>query len=183
MPWLGPPRASTWPQRREMAACAPPGASRIIPAKLNAAITRMIEISPTLRLRDDEVTIEYVRSPGPGGQNVNKVATAAQLRFRLAGSSLPSSVRERLAQLERKRVNRLGVLTLVAHTHRTQEANRREVLRKLAVAIQRAARPPRLRVATKPSRAAREKRLRAKKLRSQLKGSRSGGRGTRGQES
>ncbi|MCX6024744.1 MAG: alternative ribosome rescue aminoacyl-tRNA hydrolase ArfB [Chloroflexi bacterium] len=143
----------------------------------------MIDISPTLRLHDDEVTIDYVRSPGPGGQNVNKVATAAQLRFRLAGSSLPSPVRERLAHLERKRINRLGVLTLVAHTHRTQEANRREVLRKLAAVIQRAVRPPRPRVATKPSRAAREKRLRAKKLRSQLKDARSSRRGTRGQES
>jgi len=142
----------------------------------------MIEISPNLRLRDDEVTIEYVRSPGPGGQNVNKVATAAQLRFRLPGSSLPPPVRMRLAQLEGKRINRLGVLTLVAHTQRTQEGNRREVMHKLAVAILRAARPPRPRVATKPSRAAREKRLRAKKLRSQAKDLRNRVRRTRGQD-
>jgi len=131
--------------------------------------TAMIEINTTLRLRDDEVTIEYVRSPGPGGQNVNKVATAAQLRFHIAGSSLPAGVRARLAHLERTRVSRRGVLTLVAHTHRTQEANRREVMRKLAAAIERAARPPRTRVATKPSRASREKRLREKRLHSQTK--------------
>ncbi len=142
----------------------------------------MIEIGPGLRLRDDEVTIEFVRSPGPGGQNVNKVATAAQLHFHLAGSSLPPSVRARLADLEGKHVNRLGVLTLVARAHRTQEGNRREAMRKLAAAILRAARPPRPRVATKPSRSAREKRLRAKKLRSQTKGLRTNGRRTGGQD-
>ncbi len=129
----------------------------------------MIEINTTLRLPDDEVTIQYVRSPGPGGQNVNKVATAAQLRFHVAASSLPAAVRERLAKLERTRINRLGVLILVAHHYRTQEANRREVLARLAELIRRAARPPRPRVATRPTRASREKRLEAKKRRAQVK--------------
>jgi ribosome-associated protein len=129
----------------------------------------MIEINTTLRLRDDEVTIQYVRSPGPGGQNVNKVATAAQLRFHIASSSLPPAVRERLARLERTRINRNGVLTLVAHRHRRQEANRREVMARLAELIRRAAHPPRARVATRPTRASREKRLQSKKRRAQVK--------------
>jgi ribosome-associated protein len=116
----------------------------------------MIEISPVLRLPENEVTITFVRSPGPGGQNVNKVATAAQLRFHVARSSLPLAVRERLARTEHKRINRNGVLALVAHRHRTQEANRREVLSRLADLIRRAARPPRPRVATRPTRASRE---------------------------
>ncbi len=131
--------------------------------------TWMIEITPTLRLRDDEVTIQYVRSPGPGGQNVNKVATAAQLRFRIAASSLPPTVRERLARLERTRINRYGVLTLVARRHRTQEANRREVLARLVELIRRAARPPRPRVATRPTHASHEKRLQTKKRRALVK--------------
>ncbi len=129
----------------------------------------MIEISPTLRLRENEFTIEYVRSPGPGGQNVNKVATAAQLRFHVAASSLPLAVRERIDRLGHKRINRIGVLTLVAHRHRTQEANRREVLARLVDLIRRAARPPRPRVATHPTSASRERRLESKKRRARVK--------------
>jgi ribosome-associated protein len=112
---------------------------------------------------DKDLTWSFVRASGPGGQNVNKVATAAQLRFDLAGTdSLEPAVKQRLRALAGRRVGEDGVLLIVARNQRTQEGNRREALERLAELVRRARVPPKVRRATKPTRAARERRLEGK---------------------
>jgi ribosome-associated protein len=123
----------------------------------------MISITSHISIRDDELREEFVRASGPGGQNVNKVATAVQLYFDVRNSSLPSDVRERLIRLAGKRVNTEGMLILEAQQYRTQEQNREDARNRLIELIRRAATPPTPRHKTKPTRASKEKRLETKK--------------------
>ena len=119
-----------------------------------------LAVAAGLEIPDRELALSFVRSSGPGGQNVNKVATAAQLRFDLAGSLvLAPEVKARLRALAGRRLTGEGAVLLIARNHRTQEANRREAEQRLAELIRRALVAPRARKATRPTRAARERRL------------------------
>ena len=119
---------------------------------------------------ENELSISFVRSSGPGGQNVNKVATAAQLRFDVRNSpSLAEEVKERLARLAGSRMTQDGILVIEAKRFRTQEQNRADALERLAGFLERAARRPRVRHATRPSLAARVRRVEAKKIRGAVK--------------
>jgi ribosome-associated protein len=130
----------------------------------------MIPITPTITLDDSEIHYEFVRAAGPGGQNVNKVATAVQLRFDVAHSpSLPEDVRRRLIRLAGKRLTGEGVLVIEARRFRTQEQNRQDALDRLVALIRRAAEPPKPRRQTKPTAASQERRLRSKRRRSEIK--------------
>jgi ribosome-associated protein len=136
-------------------------------------------INSTLAPHEREIEERFVRASGPGGQNVNKVATAVELRFDVGASSLPLNVKSRLTALAGSRMTTEGVLVLDSRGHRTQGQNREAARARLAALIQQAAIRPRTRRPTKPSRAARERRLTAKKLRANVKGLRSGSRGDR----
>ena len=131
----------------------------------------MISITPQIQINEDELSERFVRAPGPGGQNVNKVATAVQLRFDVRHSpSLPPRVRSRLLQLGGSRVDKDGVLTIHAHRHRTRERNRADALERLMDLIRQASRIPKPRRPTQPSRAAKARRVDEKKQRSRVKG-------------
>ena len=136
-------------------------------------MTRTIHVSSRVQLDVSELQETFVRSPGPGGQNVNKVASAVELRFDVAGSpSLPDDVRERLKRLAGRRLTGEGVLVIDAHRHRTQNRNRDDARARLFELIRQASIAPKPRKATRPSAAARERRLRDKRVRSRVKQSR-----------
>jgi ribosome-associated protein len=129
-----------------------------------------VRVSPRVWLQESELQETFVRAPGPGGQNVNKVASAVQLRFDVAASpSLPEDVRERLRRLAGRRLTGAGVLVIEAHRYRTQLRNRDDARERLFALIRQASVPPKPRKATKPSAATRERRLREKRLRAQVK--------------
>jgi ribosome-associated protein len=130
----------------------------------------MIRIADGISIDEHELEERFVRSSGPGGQNVNKLSTAVQLRFDVRRSpSLPDAVRARLERLAGRRLTREGVLVITAQRHRTQERNRQDALDRLLELIRRAAVAPARRRATKPTAASRERRLQSKKHRSSIK--------------
>ena len=130
----------------------------------------LIPINCYLFLDDSEIEESFVRASGPGGQNVNKVSSAVQLRFDLSGSrSLPEDVRERLRRLAGHRLTREGVIVIIAQRYRSQERNRQDALDRLVALVRRAAQAPTPRRPTKPSRAAKERRLQAKARRATTK--------------
>jgi ribosome-associated protein len=129
-----------------------------------------LQITPDIAIDEDELSERFVRSPGPGGQNVNKVATAVQLSFDVRNSpSLPAAVRARLERLAGSRLDTAGVLTIHAHRHRTRERNRADARERLAELIAKASHVPKPRRPTKPSRAAKARRVDEKKQRAGIK--------------
>jgi ribosome-associated protein len=133
----------------------------------------MIRITPTIALDEREIEERFVRASGPGGQNVNKVSTAVQLRFDARNSpSLPGDVRERLLRLAGSQATEDGLIVISAQRFRTQERNRQDARDRLVALVARAERPPVARTATKPTRASRQKRLDDKHRRGDAKASR-----------
>ena len=134
-----------------------------------------IQITNTIWLFDDELQEKFVRASGPGGQNVNKVSSAVQLRFNVRLSrSLPDRVRDKILSSGDSRLTNDGELVLEAARHRTQEANRRDALERLKEIIRTAAHVPRKRIATRPTLGSKKRRLESKSKRAFIKKKRSG---------
>jgi ribosome-associated protein len=130
----------------------------------------MIEITPTLCLDESELQLDFMRASGPGGQNVNKVSSAVQLRFDVRSSpSLTEEVKERLSRLAGSRMTGEGVLVIEAKRYRSQEQNRLDAIQRLVVLVQKALERPEIRKKTRPSFSARTARLDAKKHRGSIK--------------
>ena len=123
-----------------------------------------------MEIPEGEYTLSFVRSPGPGGQNVNKVATACELRFIVSATTLLDDAgRQRLRRLAGRRLTLSDEIVLEAHRHRSREANRRDAIDRLAVLIERAREVPKIRKATRPTRGARARRLEGKRQRKDTK--------------
>jgi len=129
----------------------------------------MIDVTDSISLKDDEIQIDFVQSSGPGGQNVNKVASKVQLRFDTRSISLPDDVRARLLQIAKNRITEEGILFIEAKRYRTQERNRSDAIDRLVELIRRATEKPKIRHKTRPTLAAQQKRLEAKHRHSQVK--------------
>jgi ribosome-associated protein len=135
----------------------------------------MLEITPSLQIDERELQIDFIRASGPGGQNVNKVATAVQLRFDVRATSLPEEVKVRLIHLAGKRMTSEGVLLIEARRFRTQEQNRADAIQRFVELVRKSLVAPKARRKTKPTAAAKEQRLKAKKQRGEIKKLRRGG--------
>ena len=129
----------------------------------------MIPITKDIAIDEQELTERFVRASGPGGQNVNKVATAVELRFDVAASSLPARMKDRLVALAGSRMTADGVLQIDSREYRTQTQNREAARARLVALLQHAAREPKKRRPTRPKAGAKEKRLASKKRRSEIK--------------
>jgi ribosome-associated protein len=132
----------------------------------------MIRVAPNIAIAEHAIRESFVRASGPGGENVNKVATAVQLRLDVMASGLPDEVRRRLVTLAGKRMNQEGELLITAQRFRTQERNRQAAIDTLIRLVQRALDPPTPRIETRPTAASRRRRWQTKEHRARLKQSR-----------
>lgn len=129
----------------------------------------MIQITEDIAISESDIQVKFVRSTGPGGQNVNKVSTAAQLRFDVKNAPLPDDLRTRLISLAGKKMTEQGKLLIIASRFRTQDRNRQDAYDRLAALIRRAAIPPKVRKPTVPTQASNERRLKSKRHRGKIK--------------
>ena len=130
----------------------------------------MIEVTSSVKIYENEIKLDFIRASGPGGQNVNKIASSVQLRFDVRNtSSLDPDVKERLIKLAGSRVTEEGILIIDAHRYRTQEQNRQDAIDRLVSLVRRAAEKPKARKRTRPTAASKQRRLEAKRHRGEIK--------------
>jgi len=130
----------------------------------------MIEITPSLSINEADIQLDFIRSSGPGGQNVNKVSSGVQLRYNIAtADTLPDEVKQRLYSIARNRITDEGVLSIEARRYRTQDLNREDAIARLVALLEKASEPPKLRRKTRPTTASQVERIEAKKRRGAIK--------------